>query len=68
MGEGIAASAYQGEHPAAITAPDDVASIPMYAVDGLVRRSLPLQQTGAGLPMNTVAIEDEVVTAEAQGN
>ncbi len=40
----------------------------MYAVDGLVRRSLPLQQTGAGLPVNTAAIEDEVVTAEAQGN
>jgi NADH-quinone oxidoreductase subunit G len=68
VGEGVAASAYQGEHPAAITAPDVVANIPMYAVDGLVRRSFPLQQTGAGLPMNTAAMADEAVTAEARGN
>lgn len=68
VGEGVAAAAYQGEHVAVITAPDAVANIPMYAVDGLVRRSLPLQQTGAGLPMNTAAMADEAVTAEALGN
>jgi NADH-quinone oxidoreductase subunit G len=68
VGEGVAASTYQGDHVAAITAPDATRDIPMYAVDGLVRRSLPLQQTGAGLPLNTATIAAEVVTAEAGGN
>jgi NADH-quinone oxidoreductase subunit G len=68
VGEGVAASSYQGDHVAAITAPDTTRDIPMYAVDGLVRRSLPLQQTGAGLPLNTATIAAEVVTAEAGGN
>jgi NADH-quinone oxidoreductase subunit G len=46
VGAGEASSAYDGGYSPVTTASDHTIEVSMYAVDGMVRRSLPLQQIG----------------------
>jgi NADH-quinone oxidoreductase subunit G len=56
LGAGQASSAYQGGHIAS-AATDQYPQVGIYAVDGMVRRSLPLQQTREGRAEQRAALE-----------
>ena len=57
VGAGKASSAYDGGYSPVTTATDHTIEVAMYAVDGMLRRSLPLQQTGAGRAEQTAALD-----------
>ena len=57
VGAGKASSAYDGGYSPVTTATDHTIEVAMYAVDGMLRRSLPLQQTGTGRAEQTAALD-----------
>lgn len=60
LGAGEASSSYAGGHFPITAAEDHAVEVAMYAVDGMVRRSLPLQQTGEGRAEQSAARDSAV--------